>query len=224
MQQNIVVEVDSRSSRGTNASRRLRRAGLVPGIVYGLDRPSFSVTVHARRIEEILKLESGRNTIFTLALSGEGGKKRSVMIRDLQRDPVTENVVHVDFVRVDLTKRVVVMVPIRLIGIAEGVKNEGGTLEVIARSVEVECLPGNIPEHFDVDVTALHVGQHVSISDLPAAEGVEILSDADTVVATIAAPRVEAAPVAEGAEGEAEAKEAEEGEKPAESGSTGGDA
>jgi len=196
MIKNIVVEARERTDLGKNASGRLRRDGGVPGVVYGLDRPPFTVGVGARRIEEVLGLETGRNTIFTLALAGQD-RSRAVMIKALQRDPVTERLVHVDFVRVDLAKAVRVAVPIRLIGIAEGVKSDGGLLEFVHRQVEVECLPSDIPEHLDLDVTALRLNQHLSVKDLPARERVTVLDDAEAIVCVVAVPKEEAAPVVE---------------------------
>ncbi len=192
----IVVEAQERSDLGKNASRRLRRGGAVPGVVYGLDRPPFLVGVGERKIEEVLGLEAGRNTIFTLALAGQD-RSRAVMIKELQRDPVTERLVHVDFVRVDLTRAVRVNVPIRLLGLAEGVKNEGGLLEFVTRQVEVQCLPADIPDHIDVDVSALHLNQHLSVKDLPTRERVTIVEDPEAIVCVIAVPKEEAAPVVE---------------------------
>ena len=196
MNKNIVVEVAERSEMGKNASRRLRKSGGVPGVVYGLDRPPFTVGVGARKIEEVLGLESGRNTIFTLALAGQD-RSRAVMIKALQRDPVTERLVHVDFVRVDLAKSVRVSVPIRIIGIAEGVKSDGGLLEFVLRQVEVQCLPSDIPEHLDLDVTALRLNQHLSVKDLPTRERVTIVDDPEAIVCVVAVPKEEAAPVVE---------------------------
>ena len=129
-----VVSVDSREDRGKNACRRLRAGGKVPGNVYGMDLDSFAVSVEARRIEEILRLGSGRNTIFTLSL-GDGKDTRAVMLRELQRDPVSERLVHVDFLRVDPTKTVNVQVPVHLVGTPEGVKNEGGFMDHVLREV-----------------------------------------------------------------------------------------
>ncbi|HZN54430.1 MAG TPA: 50S ribosomal protein L25 [Candidatus Polarisedimenticolaceae bacterium] len=192
----IVVEVQERSEQGKNAARRLRKAGGVPGVVYGLDRPPFNVAVGARKIEEVLGLETGRNTIFTLALAGQD-RSRAVMIKDLQRDPVSERLVHVDFVRVDLAKSVRVNVPIRILGVPEGVKTGGGLLEFILRQVEVECLPSDIPEHFDLDVSALNLNQHLSVRDLPSRDRVTILAEPEAIVCVVAIPKEEAAPVVE---------------------------
>ena len=196
MIKNIVVEVQERSDLGKNASGRLRRSGGVPGVLYGLGLPPFSVAVGSRRVEEVLALETGKNTIFMLALSGQD-KTRAAMIKALQRDPVTERLVHVDFVRVDLDKAVRVSVPLRLVGVAEGVKNEGGLMEFVLRQVEVECLPASIPEHFDLDVTGLHVNQHLSVKDIPATANVAILDDPEAIVCVVAVPKEEAAPVVE---------------------------
>ena len=196
MNKDIVVEAQERSDLGKNASRRLRKGGGVPGVVYGLDRPPFPVGIGARKIEEVLNLETGRNTIFTMALAGQD-RSRAVMIKALQRDPVTERLVHVDFVRVDLAKAVRVNVPLRLLGIAEGVKTEGGILEFVLRQVEVQCLPADIPEHIDLDVAALHLNQHLSVKDLPVRERVTILDDPEAIVCVVAVPKEEAAPVVE---------------------------
>jgi len=196
MNKSIVVEVQERSENGKNAARRLRKAGGVPGVVYGLDRPPFNVAVGARKIEEVLGLETGRNTIFTLALAGQD-RSRAVMIKALQRDPVSERLVHVDFVRVDLAKAVRVNVPIRILGIPEGVKTGGGLLEFILRQVAVECLPSDIPEHLDLEVSGLNLNQHLSVKDLPAKERVTVLDDPDSIVCVVAIPKEEAAPVVE---------------------------
>jgi len=196
MNKNIVVEVAERAELGKNANRRLRKGGGVPGVVYGLDRPPFNVGVGARKIEEVLGLESGRNTIFTLALAGQD-RSRAVMIKALQRDPVTERLVHVDFVRVDLAKVVRVRVPIRIMGVAEGVKSDGGILEFVLRQVEVSCLPSDIPEHLDLDVTALRLNQHLSVKDLPVRERVTVVDDPEAIVCVVAVPKEEAAPVVE---------------------------
>ncbi len=194
----IVLEVESREATGKNAARRLRERGLVPGIVYGLDRPPFLVAVDPRKIEDVLRLASGANTIFTLSLAGQQ-RRRETMIKELQRDPVTSRPVHVDFVRIDADKAVQVNVPIRLLGIPTGVKNEAGLLEFVHREVEVECLPGAIPEHLEVDVSELHINQHVSVKDLIAVAGVRVVADPEQIVAVVALPKAEevAAPAAE---------------------------
>jgi large subunit ribosomal protein L25 len=196
MTDRIVVEVEQRSDLGKNAAGRLRRAGKIPGIVYGLDRAPFAVTVSPRRLAEVLKLETGKNTILNLSLAGQD-RTRAVMIREIQRDPVTEAPLHVDFVRVDLDKAVTVAVPIRLTGTAVGIKTEGGLLEFVTREIQVECLPGDIPEHVDFDISELHVNQNVHVSDLVLGDRVKLMTDPETIVALIAMPKEEAAPAVE---------------------------
>lgn len=201
MSETITVEVKPREETGKNANRRLRRDGEVPGVVYGLDKPPFLVSVSPKRLGEILHLESGRNTIFSLSLVGED-QTRSAMIKDLQRDPVTELFVHVDFVRLDLEKMLTVRVPVHLVGIPDGVKNEGGVVDHILREVVVECLPKDIPEHVDVDVSELHINQNVAVSDIPVESGVRIIDEPESVIAVVVPPRAETEAVA--VEGEAE--------------------
>ena len=223
---NITLEVEPREVSGKNACRRLRARGLVPGNVYGLDSPSFKVAVSPKRIEELLRSGSGMNTIFTLKMAGEE-RKRETMIKELQRDPVTEHALHVDFMRIDVDKAIQVSIPIRLTGLATGVKNEGGVMDFVHRDVLVECLPGAIPEYFEADISGLHVNQHVSFKDLVIGEEVRLLVDPEQIVAGCVPPRVDEAPEeaeeeegleAEAAEGETEGetkdKDAESEEKP----------
>jgi large subunit ribosomal protein L25 len=213
MEQDLVVTVESRTPAGSNASRRLRRAGMVPGVVYGMNVDPFTLTVDPRSVDMILKLESGSNTIFKLKLGEEDAKQRAVMIREIQRDPVTYSMVHVDFVRVDLDKVVQVHVPLALDGEPAGVKLDGGTLDVLHRTVHVECLPSAIPESLHLDVSALKIGDHVSISDLAAVAEVTILDSEDVVLAVVHAPREEEKIEEEEVEGEGvEAADAESGD------------
>jgi large subunit ribosomal protein L25 len=214
----IELEVEPREEVGKNACRRLRTRGLVPGNVFGLDRPPFKVAVNPKRIEELLRLGTGVNTIFTLRLAGQD-RTREAMIKELQRDPITDRPLHVDFVRIDANKPIHVDVPIRLVGTPIGVKNEDGILDFVLREVEVECLPALIPEHLDVDVSELHLNQHVSVKSLVVGEGVRLLGDPEQIIAVVSPPRMEevAAPVEEAAPvAEPEvAKKGKEAEAPA---------
>lgn len=206
----INVEVHARSEKGKNACRRIRAAGMIPGNVYGLDLAPFPVSVRPQTVEEILHLERGRNTIFRLQLAG-GEESRDVMLREIQRDPVSERLVHVDFVRVDPDKPVVVAIPVNLVGTAEGVKNEGGILDFVQRTVQITCLPSAIPDRLDVDVSGLHVNQNVSVKELVVGEGVTVLDDPETILAVVAQSRAEVS-AEEAAAAEAEAEGAEEPE------------
>ena len=212
--QKTIVEVEPRADKGKNSCRRMRKLGRVPANVYGLELPPFHVAVSARRVTEVLMLGTGQNTILTLSMSG-ADEKRDVMIRELQRDPVSNGLVHVDFLRVDVTKAMEVSVPLRLLGTPEGVKTDAGVLDFVHREVSVSCLPANIPEHLDLDVSGLHLNQHISVADLAPPEGVEILDDSDTIVAVVAVSRAEVSAADEEAEA-VEAAEAAEGEQPAE--------
>ncbi len=198
MLKDITVEVSPRPNTGKNESRRLRAEGQVPGIVYGGDRPAVSIAVAQRSILEILRSESGENTLFTLHLGGTDSK-RVVMIRDFQRDPVKGRLLHVDFVRVDMSKEIEVRVPLHPTGTAIGVKSEGGLMDQVVREVLVSCLPTDIPASLDVDITDVHVGQHLSIKDVPLPERVRILADPDQTILVIALPRAEVAATAEAA-------------------------
>jgi len=180
----IVVEVDRREPRGTNVARRLRTAGQIPANVYGLGRPPVSLAVDPRKIEQVLHSPTGRNTIFTLSLEG-GQQTRSVMLREIQRHPVTDALIHVDLLRFDPTKRIQVRVPVRLVGTPVGVRLESGILDFVHREVEVDCLPANIPEHLDVDVSELHVNQNVSVRNLVADSDVRVLDAPDTILAVV---------------------------------------
>jgi large subunit ribosomal protein L25 len=206
----INVQVEARTDTGKNACRRIRAAGKIPGNVYGMDIAPFAVAVNPKRVESVLALSSGRNTIFSLSLEG-GSENRDVMLRELQRDPVTERLLHVDFLRIDPDKRMHVNVPIRLHGVAEGVKNEGGILDFVQRSVEVSCLPSDIPEQFDIDISELHLNQNVAVKSLEVGEELEILDDPETILAVCVPTRVIEEPVAEEELEEGAEEAAEEG-------------
>lgn len=203
----IVVEVEPRTDTGKGACRRMRAAGRVPANVYGLNRSPFALSVAPSRIEEVLRGEAGHNAMLTLSMQG-GKESREVMMRELQRDPVTERLVHIDFVRVDLTQKVQVAVPIQLQGIPEGVKNEGGILDFINRVVQISCLPTHIPGHMDLDVSGLNIGQHISAGDIELGEGLEMLDAPDMILAVVSAPKAEEEPETEEGEEDAAAADA----------------
>lgn len=214
--QKIILEVETREEFGKGPNRRLRAAGRLPANVYGLGLKSFAVSVEPRRVEDLLRSGSGRNTILTLSMKG-GDESRDVMIREIQRDPVHEGLRHVDFVRVDPNRKMQVRVPVNLLGIPDGVKNEGGLIDFIHREVLVNCLPSAIPAHLDGDISELHIGQQLTVKDLQVLGDVEIVDDPDMVLVVVAQPRVEEEPVAAEEEVVAEADEAPaEGEAAAE--------
>lgn len=184
----LSIEVQPREATGSRSSRRLRRSELVPAIVYGGGRDSVSIQVPRRALLELFKKAGTEHAVFLLKLAGSG-KERHCMVREVETDPVTRQVVHVDFQRIDLKSKVRVEVSIELIGVPDGVKNEGGVLDFVTRQVEVECLPAEIPHHLELDVSGLHVGQHATAEDLRVPEGVELQVEGDRVIAGVSAAR-----------------------------------
>lgn len=184
----LSIEVQPREATGSRPSRRLRRADVIPAIVYGGGRDSTSIQVPRRDLLDLFKRAGSEHAVFLLKLSGSG-KERHCMVRELVVDPVTRQVVHVDFQRIDLKVKVKVEVPIELTGVPSGVKNEGGVLDFVNRVVEVECLPTAIPQQLTVDVSHLQIGDHVEARELAIPEGVELTVEPERVIAAVAAPR-----------------------------------
>lgn len=179
----LMLEVHKRDVSNKNANRRLRASGQVPAVVYGSKADPAAIRVDHRRVEEILRSGSGGNTIFLLKLHGTK-EQRHAMIRELQTDPITGEMIHIDFQRIVMDQKVRVLVPVELKGVAEGVKNEGGLLDFVTREIEIECLPNEIPAHVDLDISALHIGQHVEAGDLDLPDGVE-LHDPERVIVSV---------------------------------------
>ena len=204
------LDIEERSAQGSGVAKRLRRNGRIPGNVYGLDTPPFAVSVEPRRLDKVLRSKSGQNTILTLHLATRN-VRREVLIRDLQRDPVTQVVSHVDFLRIDPSQPIEVSVPIHLVGTPVGVKLEGGLMDQINRDVTISCLPANIPDELQADVSDLHVGQHLSAGDLKLGEGVTLKDDPTMTLVVVESTKGgddEAAGEAEGEEGGEAAAEA----------------
>ena len=199
----IMVDVKSRETLGKNPSRRLRHEGLIPAIVYGAKKDPVPVIVDPKKILEIIHSESGVNTIFQLGLA-DTEARRHVMIKEYQVDPVRGNLIHADFVRIQMDEVIEVDVPVQVTGEAAGVKLDGGILDHVTRQVRVSCLPGDIPEHITIDVAPLKIGDALRVSDLPKSEKYRILSEADVTLVVVSppakeevtAPTVEAAPAA----------------------------
>lgn len=199
----IIVKATRREGRGKNDARRARREGQVPVTIYGGAGEAVAALAPLRELAAILRSDSGRNTIFTVDI--EGVEATEVMFAARQIDPVRSRLVHADFKRLVKGQKIEATVPLRLVGEPFGVREEAGMLEQIIREVEIRCQPRDIPEHIDVDVTNLKVHEVLHVSDIPTSEGVEILADPDTVIATVGVVKeepVEVAPV----EGEAPAE------------------
>ena len=189
-----IVEVTRREAFGKNVSRRLRRAGQIPAVLYGAGRDPVPLTVDPVRLVEILRSEAGANTIFQLNMSGTE-EKRHVMIREYQVHPVEGRLMHADFLRLQMDTVMEVEVPVLLRGEAAGVKQDGGILEQVTRHVRVSCLPANIPEHLDIDVSALKIGDHLSVADIPGSDRYKVLTETGVILAVCSAPAKEEAPV-----------------------------
>jgi len=222
----VSLEAAPRSDVGKGVARKLRAGGRVPGVYYGRGEESIPLTVALKDLESVIESAEGSNVIVDLKLSGEAAKDRKALIREIQRHPVAGLILHLDLQHISLTERIVVEVPIVLVGTPLGVKDAGGILEHLLREVEVECLPTDIPSKLEVDVTALQIGDSLHVSDLKVERG-QILTDADRAIAAVVPPTIleevkpaEEAAVAEpeviGAKKEEETEEgAKEGAKPA---------
>jgi large subunit ribosomal protein L25 len=205
MIKDITVQARPRDKVGKSSARRLRAQGLIPASVYGPGRPAVAVELSAKEIANILRSDTGHNTIFKLALPG--AEATNVIIKDWQICPVKGRLLHVDLMALSMTSLTRVSVPIEVVGEPVGVRSEGGIFEMEMREVEVECLPGDIPDHIRVDVSNLHIGQHVTVSDLIYDRAkVKLLVAPDHPVAGVLAPRLaeEAAPAPEAAPTEPE--------------------
>jgi large subunit ribosomal protein L25 len=201
-----LVETQPRpeEARTKNAARRVRASGRIPAIVYGAKKDSVPVTVDPKQIGRILHSDSGHNTVFDLKV---GGEQTKAMIVDWQYEPIKGTLMHIDLKRIAMDQALRVSVPVQLTGVPEGVKTQGGILEQMLREVEIECLPGDIPDQIDLDVTALVFGQVLRVSDLPQSGKIKFVTDETQPVAHITSVKevVEAAPAEAGAEAAAAA-------------------
>jgi large subunit ribosomal protein L25 len=201
------LEAQPREAGTKNHARRVRREGKIPAVVYGASKAAVPVSVDPRHVLRILRSDSGHNTIFDLAL--QGGEKTKAMIVDWQYEPIKGHLLHIDLKRIAMDRALRVNVPIVLQGVAEGVKTEGGILEQILREVEIECLPGDIPSHIDVDISHLTFGKVLRVSDLPHNPKLKFLSDANQPVAHVTSVKEEVVVTPEAVAAEAGAVPAE---------------
>ena len=194
------LTIRKRESVGKGPARRLRRAGEVPAILYGGAQP-VNIAVAPRDIYRLIHGHEGSTQLLSVSFA-DTGESRMAIIRDLQYDPVSEDLIHVDLQEVAMDRPIQVSVAVHHVGEAVGVKETFGILEMILREVQVSCLPGNIPAVLDADVSGLHIGDVLTVKDLKAPEGVRILNDPNQAVATVAPPAAEeaAAPGAVAAE------------------------
>ena len=211
MRKDITIAAEPRDSRGKNEARRLRAKGSMPAIVYGGQGKPEPVAVSPKELAKILNSKTGHNTIFNLSLAG--GESAPVMIIDWQYDPIKDNLLHVDLKRIDLSKRIQVKVPVALHGEARGVKVQGGLLEVITREIEVECLPDEIPEQFDINVSELLIGQSIRAADVPLSGSMKLIGTPETVIVHVVSLKAEEPAAGEAAPAAAEPEVVKKGKK-----------
>lgn len=195
----VTLEVSRREQTGKEVAKKLRRDGKVPAVVYGGHREPVAITVDRKAVSELVqKSEHGIRSVFLLKMSGTD-QQRHAMIKEVTIDPLTRRMKHIDFVRVIMDEKVKVMVPVRLVGTAIGVK-EGGLLDFQVRDVHVECLPNAIPDAIDVDVTALGHHEYLRVKDLKLPEGVTVSDDPERVVVGVTQARADVTDTVEAAD------------------------
>jgi len=192
-----VVTAEPRSSRGKNEARRTRVAGKIPAIVYGAFKDPQAVSVSPKEILRIIRGKGGHNAIFNLDITGI--ENTPVIVADEQYEPVRGTLMHVDLKRIDLARKLRVSIPVHTTGDAKGIKQQGGVLDVVTRSIEIECIPDDIPLSFDVDVTELMIGNAIRVSDLKVKDGIRVLTAGEAVIAHVVGIKEEAAPAADAA-------------------------
>lgn len=224
----ITLKAEVRDELGKGACKQLRKKGIIPGIIYKDGEKGVSVQIDTKALWHALHTEAGENAIITMDISdGSGSLEKTVILQEMQIDPVKDTFVHVDFREISLKDKLKVKVPVALKGEAIGVTEEEGVLSQISWELEVECLPTAIPEHINVNVEGLRINDAIHVKDLTMPEGVEVLEDPDQVVVSVHPPQAEEEEAPEegleeeGAEpevikkgkGEEEGEEAEDGGK-----------
>lgn len=186
------LNVELRSKTGKGISRQLRSADMVPGVVYGKGMDPIAVSIKHRELRAATAGEGGQNNLITLVGGGSLDQSMAIIV-DLQRDPLKGTYKHVDLHRVNMTEKLRVTVPVVLKGTAIGVK-EGGLLDLAHHELHVECLPGNIPDHIEIDITALKIANSIHVNEIPLPEGVKVLDNPKTPVVSVLGRAKEEAP------------------------------
>lgn len=190
----VILKAEIRKDTGKRVAKDLRNKGLVPANVYKSGKAATSLTVADRELEGLLRTKAGENVLITLKISGPeaSAKDRTVLIKEIQRHPVRDSILHVDFNEISLTETLEVKVPLVAHGEPVGVKVDGGLLEHVLRELSVECLPTDIPAKIEVEVSALKIGEHVVVKDIKVPSGVKVLNDPELIALIVKAPKVEA--------------------------------
>jgi large subunit ribosomal protein L25 len=188
------LQIELRAQTGKGASKRLRREGKIPAILYGARAPE-AITVDPRAVLRLIHGHEGSTQLLTLKVDGDSGARMAI-IRDMQFDPVSERLVHVDLQEVAMDRAITVTVAVHPVGEPAGVREQQGVLNLVLHELQVSCLPGALPERIDADVSALMIGDVLTVAELAIPAGVRILNDPGQAVATVSPPRVEEAPAA----------------------------
>src|SRR6266545_417597 len=185
-----ILEATTRETFGKNEARRTRREGKVPGILYGGDgKAATPIAVAPKALLKILHSDAGQNTLISLKLEGAGDTR--VLVKAFELDPVTHQVLHADFYRVAMDRAIQVTIPVTVHGEPKGVKQQGGVLEFIRREIEIECLPGDIPEHVDVDVSELMLHQGIRVRDIPIDPKWTPITEGEAMLVHVIMPKAE---------------------------------
>jgi len=209
----LELQTTVRKSTGNSPARSLRRAGQIPAVLYGPKMETVLLSVNIKDLEQVFRRANAFQVILNLVI--QNGKKvtKAAMVKELQTHPVSGNFIHIDFYEIDMKRQINVMVPVIIKGQAVGVEN-GGMLDIVRRELELLCLPGDIPEAIEIDVSDLDIGDAIHIEDIPLGENVEVSADVNFTVVSVLSPKVEEEEVVEEDEAELEGDEAEEGGEP----------
>ena len=204
----IELQTTVRKSTGNSPARGLRRSGYIPAVLYGPKTDPILLSVNVKDLEEVFKQGNVLQVILDLVI--QNGKKitKAAMVKELQTHPVSGHFIHIDFYEIDMKRQINVMVPVITKGHSVGVEN-GGMLDIVRREIELLCLPGDIPDAIEIDITDLDVGDSIHVEDIPLGENIEISADVNFTVVTVLTPKVEEE-VVEEEEAELEAGEGEE--------------
>jgi large subunit ribosomal protein L25 len=185
----VALTAQSRKETGKGAARTLRRQALIPAVFYGPEVDPVHLSLEYRDLEKLIKTGAGENVIIDLAIeTGESTLSHRAMLKEIQLDPVKQTILHVDLYEISMDKKIEVEVPITLTGTAKGVSDEGGILQQVSRTLEISCLPDNIPDAFELEVSELDIGDSLHVSNLKIPEGIEVLVEEELTIATVVPP------------------------------------
>ena len=190
---NTALKVDKRSKEELkkNASRRLRAEGFIPAVVYGLAQEPLEIKINSKEFKDTIKGKSLSNLILDIHVKVDGKDKEEItLIKDMQKDPINADILHIDFIRIQMKTEVEATVPVHILNeeISTGIKEEGGVLQHGLREIHIMCLPADIPDMLEYDIKELHIGENVRVSDIIVSEGTKILNNPDEVVVSIIHP------------------------------------